>query len=134
MNNYNPFYNPYFQQPMNTPAINQTFQLAQNNNEYEGRGANSIEEVKSTLALRPTMFINNQRTQLWIKEVAGNIKTYELKEVIELDEKDKKILELEDEIKKIKGMINNEQSSTNVNANATSEKSANGEPTTNGNE
>ena len=83
-------------------AINQTFQLAPSsqytNNEYDGIKAKNIDEVRNTLALRDTLFINDEKDTLWLKDASGNIKTYNLQEVIELDEKDKKIYELQKRI------------------------------------
>ena len=110
-------------------AINQTFQLAPTqytNNEYDGRKAKNIEEVRNTLALKDTLFINDEKDTLWLKDAGGNIKTYNLQEVIELDEKDKKIYELQKQIEELKGVIINEQSNTfNANGTVESAKPAN---------
>lgn len=95
----------------NTPSINQTFQLAPNqynsNNDYDAKMAKSVEDVKNTLAMKTTLFINDSKETLWIKDVNGNVKTYTLQEVIELDEKDKKILELQKQIDELKGEMAN---------------------------
>ena len=102
-----------------TPAINQTFQLSnpQNNaNDFDGKYAKDIEEVKNTLALKNTFFINNNVDTLWLKDVSGKIRTFTLTEVVELDEKDKEILALKKEIEDMKGMILNAKSD-NVNVN-----------------
>ena len=112
-----------YQQNFQPPAINQTFQLSTTqytNNEYDGRKAKNIEEVKNTLALKDTIFINDERDTLWIKDTSGNVKTYNLQEVIELDEKDKKIYELQKQIEELKGAISNGKSDT-FNANGTDE-------------
>ena len=45
-----------------------------------------IDDVKNTLAIKNTIFVNNEMNTLWLKDVSGNIKTYTLTEVIELDE------------------------------------------------
>lgn len=99
-----------------TPAINQTFQLANTNNmnDFDGKYANNIDEVKNTLALKNMLFVNKEMNILWLKDVTGNIKSYTLTEIVELDEKDKKIMELEKQIESMKGMILNAKSD-NVN-------------------
>lgn len=99
-----------------TPAINQTFQLANTNNinDFDGKYANNVDEVKNTLALRNMLFVNKEMNILWLKDVTGNIKSYTLTEIVELDEKDKKIIELEKQIENMKGMILNAKSD-NVN-------------------
>lgn len=93
-----------------TPAINQTFQLSNAGstaNDFDGKYVNNLDEVKNTLALKNTLFVNKEMNTLWFKDVSGNIKTYTLAEVIELDPKDKEILELKKEIENMKGMIAN---------------------------
>lgn len=115
------FQQPQMQQPT---SINQTFQLApnQNANELDGKYANNIEEVKNTLALKNTLFIDKENKNLWIKSSDGTIKTYTLTEVVELDEKDKQILALQKQLEEMKGMILNAKQSVNSNVD---------EPTTN---
>lgn len=116
-------YQPQFQ---STPAINQTFQLAPNNinNELEAKNANNIEEVKNTLTLKTTYFTDKDMKTLWVKNINGEIKTYTLSEVIELDPKDKEILDLKKQIEEMKGMINNARNvDENVNGAITSKKS-----------
>ncbi len=110
------------QQNQNQPQqiqqpITQNFQITptQNNNELEGRYADSIEAVKNTFVMKTGLFINKEMNKLWIKDVSGNVRTFDLQEIVEMDEKDKKILALEKEIEEMKGMINNAESvNTNV--------------------
>lgn len=106
-----------FQQPMQQPAINQTFQLApnQNVNDLEGKYATNIDEVKNTLALKNTLFIDKDMKSLWFKGADGTIRTFALSEVIELDEKDKQILALQKQLEEMKGMILNAKQSNNSN-------------------
>lgn len=111
-----------------TPAINQTFQLANTNNmnDFDGKYANNVDEVKNTLALRNMLFVNKEMNILWLKDVTGNIKSYTLTEIVELDEKDKKIIELEKQIENMKGMILNAKSdNVNVDEPITKSKSTN---------
>lgn len=119
-----------FQQPqMQQPAINQTFQLApnQNLNDLDGKYASSIDEVRNTLTLKNTLFIDKENKNLWIKNTDGTIKTYTLTEVIELDEKDKQILALQKQIEDMKGMILNakQSDSNNVVQSITNEQPTN---------
>lgn len=117
------------QQPQvqQTPAINQTFQLSNPSNvsDFDGKYAKDMEEVKSTLTLKNTFFVDKEMKNLWVKNASGEIKTYSLAEVIELDPKDKKIAELEQQINDMKGMILNARNvDENVNGATTSKKSA----------
>lgn len=111
----------------NPPAINQTFQLAPNqtNQDLEAKYATNIDEVKNTLVMKTGIFTNKDFSTIWIKDITGNIRTFSTQEVIELDEKDKKILELEKQIENMKGMMLNAKSdNVNVNESTTSKKSS----------
>jgi hypothetical protein len=113
------------QQPMTQP-ITQNFQLAptQNTNELESKYAESIDEVKNTFVIKTGLFINKDKNTLWIKDITGDIKTYKLEEIIELDEKDKTIIDLQKQINQLKGELNNAKSDVkNVDATITSKKS-----------
>lgn len=115
-------------QPQQPTAINQTFQLANipSQNELEGKYAKDISDVKNTLTLKDTLFVDRDMKFLWLKRADGSIKSYTLSEVIELDEKDKQILSLQNEIEKLKEAMANEQSGfSNVNEPIKSTKSAN---------
>lgn len=87
--------NPQYSQ---TPQINQTFQLSPNQNNSGVKYASSINDVKKELVFGDTVFLDKNFTQMWFKNASGEIKTYELREIIELDEKDLKIKELEHKI------------------------------------
>ena len=69
------------------PAINQTFQLAPTNS-HTMRYANTIEDVNKETVYFDTPFFSKDMSVLWIKGVSGNIKTYELSEILPKDEKD----------------------------------------------
>lgn len=113
-------------QPQTTP-ITQNFQLAPNQNSNGIRYVNSIEDVKKELVFADTLFTNKEYTLLWLKNASGDVKAYELKEIIELDEKDRKIADLEAKIDMLVKEKENEQY-VNENANGTiaSKKSSNG--------
>ena len=96
----------------NTPAINQTFQLAPTHSGM--RYANTFDEVIKESVYSDTPFFSKDMSVLWVKNAKGEIKTYELKELIQKDEKDLKIDYLMAQIEELKkGMINNE-SNTNI--------------------
>ena len=106
------------QQP--TPTnLTQNFQLAPNptNNELESKYANNIDEVRNTFVMKTGVFVNKDFTSMWVKTTDGNIKTYELNEVIQQDPKDVEINNLKQEIQKMREMINygNESNVNNSN-------------------
>ncbi len=87
------------------PAINQTFQLAPNS--HTMRYANTIDDVGKETVYFDTPFFSKDMSVLWIKGVKGDIKTYELKEIVKKDEKDIQIELLQAQINEMKGMIEN---------------------------
>lgn len=95
------------QQP--TPTnLTQNFQLAPNptNNELESKYVNNIDEVRNTFVMKTGVFLNKDFTSMWVKTTDGNIKTYELNEVIQQDSKDIEINNLKKELQKMREMIN----------------------------
>ncbi len=97
------------------PAINQTFQLAPTNN-HTMRYANTIEDVNKENVYYDTPFFSKDMSILWLKNVKGDIKTYELNEIVPKDAKDLQIEYLQTQIEELKGMIKNDANFTNVNA------------------
>ena len=93
------------QQP---PAINQTFQLAPTKDVI--KYANSIDEVQRDIVIGDTPYFSKDMSVVWVKNVKGDIKTYELNEIIPRDEKDIKIEMLQAQINEMKGMIANAKS------------------------
>ena len=93
------------------PAINQTFQLAPNSNGI--KFVNDIEDVQKEFAISETPFFNKDYSMLWIKNAKGEIRIFELNEIIPKDEKDLLIDKLQSQINilnnQIKEMNNNEQ-------------------------
>lgn len=102
------------QQPQQVPQVTQNFQLAptQNQNDFDGKYANNVDEVRNTLALKNTFFVNKDMSTLWFKNTSGDIKTYSLTEIVELDPKDKEIQELRQQIASMKEMIMNQNKNT----------------------
>ena len=96
------------QQQQQPVPITQNFQLAPNptNNELESKYANNIDEVRNTFVMKTGVFVNKDFTSMWVKTTDGNIKTYELNEVIQQDPKDVEINNLKQELQKMREMIN----------------------------
>lgn len=94
------------QQPV--PNVTQNFQLAPNpnNSELESKYVNNIDEVKGIFVMKTGVFLNKELNTLWIKNTNGDIRTFKLEEIIEIDERDKEILMLRKQIEEMKGMIN----------------------------
>ena len=131
----NSYYNPYGQQNLSDridtqiaqltqmkeqmknqqPAINQTFQLAPNGTNTI-RYANTIDDVSKEIIYGDTPFFSKDMSVLWIKNTKGQIKTYELNEIIPKDSKDLQIEYLQEQIKELKGMIKNVSNVTNDDA------------------
>lgn len=97
------------------PAINQTFQLAPNNN-HTMRYANTIDDVNKEIVYFDTPFFSKDMSILWVKSVSGNIKSYELNEIIPKDAKDMQIEYLQSQIEELKGMIKDDANVTNDDA------------------
>lgn len=96
-------------QPIQQPTnLTQNFQLAPNNSSI--RYANSIEEVQKDIVIGDTPFFSNDLSVLWIKNAKGDIKSYELNEIVEKDEKDIQIEYLQSQVNELKGMIENAKS------------------------
>lgn len=101
-----------YQQPT---VINQTFQSSPNG--VAGlKHINSREDVEKELAVVETAFVTNDYSQLFIKNAKGEIRNFDMFEVLPKDERDKIIEKLKIENEKLKGMINNES------ANATNDE------------
>jgi uncharacterized protein YdcH (DUF465 family) len=96
--------------PNQQPSVTQNFQLApatNTNSEVEARYAESIEEVKNTFVMKTCIFITKDCSTLWIKNVSGDIKTFKLEEIKQLDEKDIQIQQLQDELNNMKILMAN---------------------------
>ena len=91
------------QQP--TP-ITQNFQLAPTHTGI--KYANTIDDVKKEIVYFDTPYFSKDLSVLWVKNNKGDIKAYELKEIVQKDDKDIQIEYLMEEIDKLKGMIKNE--------------------------
>lgn len=87
-------------QAMMPQPITQNFQMLNSGNTM--RYANDIEEVKRDFVISDTPFFSKDLSVLWIKNTKGEIKSYELNEIIEKDEKDLQIEMLQAQINELK--------------------------------
>lgn len=113
------------QQPQMPTNLTQNFQLAPQptNNEIQAKYVNNIDDVKNTFVMTTGLFVNKEMNTLWFKNVNGDIRTFNLQEIIEQDEKDLEIQRLRNEIENMKGMILNESNNTNVDVEVAETKS-----------
>jgi len=96
------------QQPVQPTNLTQNFQIAPTNREVI-KYANNMEEVQRDLVIGDTPYFAKDMSVVWIKNTKGEIKTYELNEIVPKDEKDIKIDFLMAQIEELKkGMSNNE--------------------------
>lgn len=104
------------QQPVQQPTnLTQNFQIAPTNREVI-RYANNMEEVQRDMVIGDTPYFSKDMSVVWIKNTKGEIKTYELTEIIPKDEKDLQIEYLQSQIEELKGMIKNDADVTNDDA------------------
>lgn len=109
------------QKPPQAPTnLTQNFQLAPTNRDVI-KYAGSINEVQRDMVIGDTPYFSKDMSVVWVKNTKGEIKTYELNEIVPKDEKDLKIELLLSEISELKGMINNERVNTDVNKEQVSE-------------
>lgn len=105
------------QQPQPQPQptnLTQNFQLAPTSRDVI-RYATSIEEVQRDMVIGDTPYFSKDMSVVWIKNLKGEIKTYELTEIVPKDEKDLQIELLQSQINELrKEMKNNERITSNV--------------------
>ena len=97
------------QQPQ--APITQNFQLAPTRDVI--RYATCLEEIQRDMVIGDTPYFSKDMSVVWIKNTKGDIRTYELTEIIPKDDKDLKIEYLQAQIEELKkGMIKDERKST----------------------
>lgn len=131
-NNYNPYSNNIYMQEMQSmkdridrqmqqyqqsqnqfmqqqqPQIQQTFQLNnpnQSTNDFDGKYAETIEDVRNTLVYKNSVFLNKDMNKMWIKDAGGNIRIFGLQEEIPVDENVAEINNLKQEVGELKALI-----------------------------
>ena len=105
------------QQPVQQPTptnLTQNFQLAPTNREVI-RYANSMEDVQRDMVIGDTPYFAKDMSVVWIKNTKGEIKTYELNEIVSKDDKDLKIEYLQAQIEELKKGMKYNEPHTNVN-------------------
>lgn len=118
------------QQPIQPPTnLTQNFQLAPSNRDVI-KYANSIDEVQRDMVIGDTPYFSKDMSIVWIKNTKGDIKTYELTEIIPKDDKDMQIEFLQSQIEELrKEMRKNDANVTNVDTEqATTDTEWNDEP------
>ena len=103
------------QQPQAQPTnLTQNFQLAPTSRDVI-RYASSIEEVQRDMVIGDTPYFSKDMSVVWVKNLKGEIKTYELTEIVPKDEKDLQIELLQAQINDLRReMKNNERINTNA--------------------
>lgn len=114
------------QQPQQQPTnLTQNFQLAPQNRDVIKYAA-SMDEVNREAVIGDTPYFAKDMSVVWIKNTKGDIKTYELTEIIAKDDKDIQIEMLQAQINEMKGMISNAKSNDEfTDEPTTSKKSSN---------
>lgn len=104
--------------------LTQNFQLAPTNQSI--KYANSIEDVKKEIIISDTPYFSKDLSVVWIKNTKGDIKAYELTEIVQKDEKDLLIenlqLQINELTKSIKEMTKNAKSITSNDDESTESK------------
>ena len=95
------------QQPLQ--PITQNFQLAPSHSGI--RYANSLEEVQKEIVYVDTPYFSKNLSVLWLKNAKGDIRAYELKEIVQKDEKDILIDSLQMQLNELRKEIKNAKSS-----------------------
>jgi len=101
------------QQPQQPTNLTQNFQIAPQNHDVI-RYATSMEEVQRDMVIGDTPYFSKDMSVVWIKNTKGEIKTYELNEIIPKDEKDLKIEYLQAQIEELKKGMKKNESNTNT--------------------
>ena len=108
-------------QPNGVPTnLTQNFQIAPNSTTM--KYADSIEEVQKDIVVGDTPYFSKDMSVLWIKNTKGEVKSYELTEIVQKDEKDLQIEFLQAQIESMKKEMNKNESSGSDDAESTESK------------
>ena len=105
------------QQPIQPPMptnLTQNFQIAPTNRDVI-KYASSMEEVQRDMVIGDTPYFSKDMSVVWVKNTKGEIKTYELNEIVPKDEKDLKIDFLMAQIEELKKGMKKNEPDVNVN-------------------
>ncbi len=72
--------------------------------------ANNIDEVRRSYGIGDTAYFSKDMSIVWIKNMKGEVRTYELKEIIEKDAKDLQIEVLQAQLEDYKRKVNEYES------------------------
>ena len=107
------------QKPVQQPTnLTQNFQIAPTNREVI-KYANSIEEVQRDMVIGDTPYFSKDMSVVWIKNTKGEIKTYELNEIVPKDNKDIQIEYLQAQIEELKKEMKRNESTNVINESIT---------------
>lgn len=100
--------------------ITQNFQLAPTSSM---RYANTIDDVKREMIYADTPFFSKDLSVMWLKSNKGDIRAFELNEIIEKDNKDIQIEYLMKQVEELKKEIKNNELNANIDEPIEDEKS-----------
>ena len=91
--------------PQSPTNLTQNFQISPSTNTNGIKYANNIEEVERDIVISDTPYFSKDLSVVWIKNTKGDIKAYELNEIVQKDEKDLMIESLQMQIKNLTDSI-----------------------------
>ena len=100
--------------PQTPTNLTQNFSLSpmpQNSMKF----ATSLDEVNKEMVYIDTPFFSKDMSVMWLKNAKGEVKSYELNEIVQKDEKDIKIDYLTAQIEDLQRRLKDEPSNTNFN-------------------
>ncbi len=103
---------PTMQQPTN---LTQNFQLSPQYNQM--KYVNSLDDVKKEIVAIDTPFFSRDLSVLWLKNAKGDIRSFELAEVIPKDNKDMQIEFLQSQIEELRREIKHNEHTINADVN-----------------
>lgn len=121
-------------QQQQQPTLNQTIQVTPTPSQSIAlKHVKGVEDVNSELVMFETPFVLDDYSTLYIKNAKGEIRTFEMTEILPIDEKDKIIEQLRLENEELKGMIKNEftNATNDEQSNTTIDKSVKTKTTSN---
>ena len=100
-------------QPQMPTNLTQNFQISPTSRDVI-RYAGSIEEVQRDMVIGDTPYFSKDMSVVWIKNSKGEIKTYEMEEIIPKDNKDLQIEYLQAQIQELKKGMKKYESNANI--------------------
>lgn len=100
-------------QPQTPTNLTQNFQISPTNHDVI-KYATSIDEVQRDMVIGDTPYFSKDMSVVWVKNTKGEIRTYELNEIIPKDNKDLQIEYLQAQIEQLKKEVKNNESNGNV--------------------